>query len=67
MDVAYTGNPDIDFWTHMIPQHKGAVAMAKVALRHAKDPATKAMAQKIVDDQEKEIGEMEAWLKKNAR
>jgi uncharacterized protein (DUF305 family) len=67
MDVAYTGNPDVDFRTHMIPHHKGAVAMAKVALMHAKDPATKAMAQKIIDDQEKEVGEMEAWLKKNAK
>ena len=67
MDVAYTGNPDVDFRTHMIPHHKGAVAMAKVAVAHAKDPATKAMAQKIIDDQEKEIGEMEAWLKKNAK
>ena len=67
MDVAYTGNPDVDFRTHMIPHHKGAVAMAKVALKHAKDPATKAMAQKIIDDQEREVGEMEAWLKKNAK
>ncbi|WP_311274630.1 DUF305 domain-containing protein [Methylobacterium sp. WCS2018Hpa-22] len=67
MDVAYTGNPDVDFRTHMIPHHKGAVAMAKVALKHAKDPATKEMAQKIIDDQEKEVGEMEAWLKKNAK
>ncbi|MDP4021155.1 DUF305 domain-containing protein [Methylobacterium sp. NEAU 140] len=67
MDVPYTGNADVDFRTHMIPHHKGAVAMAKVALKHAKDPATKAMAQKIVDDQEKEISEMEAWLKKNGK
>ena len=67
MDVAYTGNPDVDFRTHMIPHHKGAVAMAKVAMKHAKDPATKQMAQKIIDDQEKEIAEMEAWLKKNAK
>lgn len=67
MDVPYTGNADVDFRTHMIPHHKGAVAMAKIALRHAKDPATKAMAQKIIDDQEKEISEMEAWLKKNAK
>jgi uncharacterized protein (DUF305 family) len=67
MDVAYTGNPDVDFRLHMMPHHKGAIDMAKVALKHAKDPATKQMAQKIIDDQEKEIGEMEAWLKKNAK
>lgn len=67
MHVPYTGNPDVDFRTHMIPHHQGAVEMAKVALKHAKDPETKRMAQKIIDDQEKEIAEMQDWLKKNGR
>lgn len=67
MHVPYVGDPDVDFRTHMIPHHRGAMAMAKVALKHAKDLATKQMAQKIIDEQEKEIGEMEAWLKKNAK
>jgi uncharacterized protein (DUF305 family) len=55
----------VDFRTHMIPHHQGAVDMAKVALKHAKDPATKKIAHKIVKDQEKEIGQMQAWLKKH--
>lgn len=67
MDVPYTGDPDVDFRTHMIPHHKGAVAMAKVALKYAKDPATKAMAQKIIDDQTTEISDMEAWLKQHGK
>ena len=67
MDVAYTGDTDVDFRTHMIPHHKGAMAMAEVALKHAKDPETKAMARKIIDDQKKEVADMEAWLKKNAK
>ena len=67
MHVPYTGNPDVDFRTHMIPHHQGAVEMAKVALKHAKDPDTKRMAQKIIDDQEKEIAEMQDWLKKNGK
>ena len=67
MDVPYTGDADVDFRTHMIPHHKGAVAMAKVALKHAKDPATKAMAQKIIDDQTTEIADMEAWLKRHGK
>ncbi|MGU3419726.1 CopM family metallochaperone [Methylobacterium sp. D54C] len=67
MDVPYTGDADVDFRRHMIPHHRGAVAMAKVALKHAKDPATKAMAQKIIDDQEKEISDMEAWLKRHGQ
>ena len=67
MHVPYTGNADVDFRTHMIPHHQGAIEMAKVALKHAKDPETKRMAQKIIDDQEKEIAEMQDWLKKNGK
>lgn len=67
MDIPYTGDPDVDFHAHMIPHHKGAVAMASVALKHAKDPATKAMAQRIIADQDTEISEMEAWLKRHGK
>lgn len=63
MNVTYTGDPDVDFRTHMIPHHQGAIDMAKVALEHAKDPDTKKMAQKIIDDQKKEIVKMQDWLK----
>jgi uncharacterized protein (DUF305 family) len=63
----YTGNPDMDFRTHMIPHHEGAIAMAKVALKYANDAETKRMAQKIIDDQEKEAADMQAWLKENGR
>ena len=55
---------DVDFRTHMIPHHEGAIAMAKVALKYANDAETKRMAQKIIDDQEKEVANMQAWLKK---
>ena len=61
----YTGNPDVDFRTHMIPHHEGAIAMAKVGLKYANDAETKRMAQEIIDDQEKEVADMQAWLKKN--
>ena len=33
MAIPYTGDPDIDFRTHMIPHHQGAMDMAWVALR----------------------------------
>jgi uncharacterized protein (DUF305 family) len=39
--------------------------MARVALEYANDPETKTMAQRIIDDQEKQVGDMQAWLKKN--
>jgi uncharacterized protein (DUF305 family) len=58
MAVPYTGNPDIDFRTKMIPHHQGAIDMARVALAHAKDETTKALAAQIIKDQEREIAEM---------
>ncbi len=67
MQVPYTGDADVDFRTHMIPHHQGAIDMARVALQHARDPQTKAMAQKIIDDQEREIAEMRDWLKQRGR
>ncbi len=67
MAVPYTGDPDVDLRTKMIPHHQGAIDMARVALRHAKDPETKRMAQKIIDDQEREIAEMRDWLKRHGK
>jgi uncharacterized protein (DUF305 family) len=64
-NAPYSGNPDVDFRTHMIPHHVGAIAMAKVALKYAKDAETKKMAQQIIDEQEKQVADMQAWLKQN--
>jgi uncharacterized protein (DUF305 family) len=65
MAVPYTGNADVDFRAKMIPHHQGAIDMAKVALAHAKDETTKALAAQIIKDQEREIAEMREWLSKN--
>src|SRR3954468_10360325 len=64
-DAPYSGNPDVDFRTHMIAHHEGAIAMAKVALKYAKDAETKKMAQQIIGQQEKQVADMQAWLKQN--
>lgn len=66
MAVPYTGNADVDFRAKMIPHHQGSIDMAKVALAHAKDETTKALAAQIIKDQEREIAEMREWLSKNA-
>jgi uncharacterized protein (DUF305 family) len=67
MHVPFTGDADVDFRARMIPHHQGAIDMARVAIQYAKDPETKKLAQKIIDDQEKEIAEMREWLKKRGK
>jgi hypothetical protein len=62
MGVAYTGDPDVDFRIQMIPHHQGAIDMARVALRHAKDPWTRQLAEGVIVEQQREIAEMQAWL-----
>ena len=67
MHVKFSGNADIDFVRGMIPHHQGAIDMAKVELAQGKDPELRTMAEKIISDQQKEMGQMEAWLKKNEK
>ena len=61
----YTGDPDRDFVTMMIPHHQGAIDMAKALLLYGKDPQMRRLAQEIITDQQSEIQLMQLWLKRH--
>ena len=64
MGMEMTGDASGDFVRMMIPHHQSAIDMAKVLLAEENaDPEIKAIAEKIVADQTKEIEQLQAWLK----
>jgi uncharacterized protein (DUF305 family) len=67
MDIAFTGNVDVDFVKGMIPHHQGAIDMAKIARAFGKDPQVRKLAEEIIKAQEGEIATMQEWLKKNVQ
>lgn len=55
-------------WTRkMIEHHRGAVTMSRVALAKASDADTKRMAQLTIDMQEKDIAELQGWLRRHGK
>ena len=66
MDMDHSGSVDKQFVQMMIPHHQGAIDMSKAYIRSgAHEEKLKTMANKIIADQQKEIGDLKAWLAKN--
>jgi len=54
---------DQHFIVMMIPHHQGAIAMAELALSRARRPEIKALAQRIITSQSREITQMRQWYR----
>ena len=61
MAEATGGTVDQAYIAKMMAHHRGAVAMADVALAQSQDPGILRMAQMVKDTQTAEIAEMQAW------
>lgn len=63
----HLGNADTQydqrFIDMMIPHHQGAVEMAQDAQQKAQHPEIKQLANKIINNQQKEIKQLQAWRK----
>lgn len=66
MQRIQTADPDVAYVRGEIAHHQGAIDMAKVRLMYGKDAQTKKWADDVIREQQREIGEMESWLKKIA-
>ena len=60
-----TGDTDRDFAALMKMHHQGAIDMAQQELKTGKDTKMRAMAQRIITAQQKEIKEFDQWLEKH--
>jgi uncharacterized protein (DUF305 family) len=63
MQGVQSNDPDVAFVKGMIPHHQGAIDVAKAVLQFGKDEQVKTWANQIIAAQEKEIAEMQEWLK----
>lgn len=66
MDGVMAEDPEVAFVLGMIPHHQGAIDMAKIVQQYGDDPQTIEWAAQIIEAQESEIAEMQAWLETNA-
>ena len=64
MSIAYTGDPDHDFASMMIPHHQGAIDMAKAELQFGRNPVLRRLAEGIIIEQQQEIALMRRELRR---
>jgi uncharacterized protein (DUF305 family) len=58
MGIRPSGDIDRDFVDMMVPHHRGAIDMARAALRYGHNEVLRRMAQEIIVTQQQEIAAM---------
>lgn len=57
-----TGDIDTDFVTAMRQHHQAGIHMAEMDLKGGNDPKARELAQRIIDEQQRDLKEIDAWL-----
>lgn len=60
-----TGDVDRDFALMMRRHHQVAIDMAKAELAQGRSDELKALAREIIDDQQRELVQLDQWLARN--
>ena len=60
-------NPDVAFARGMVPHHQAAIDMALVVLKYGKDEKMRKLALDVIREQNREIAEMNEWLRLNVK
>lgn len=64
-DTRLAGDPDRDFAALLLAHHEDLVFLARTQLEYGGDTRLREIAQKIVDDQQREIAEVKDWQVRN--
>ncbi|MBM6595376.1 copper-binding protein [Microvirga pudoricolor] len=64
-DMKLAGDPDKDFAALLIAHHEDLIFLARTQLEHGADEHLRQVAQKILDEQQKQISELKEWQVRN--
>ncbi|WP_246205229.1 copper-binding protein [Microvirga arsenatis] len=64
-DMKLAGDPDKDFAALLIAHHEDLIFLARTHLEHGADEKLRQVAQKILDEQQKQISELKEWQVRN--
>ncbi|WP_373371341.1 copper-binding protein [Microvirga sesbaniae] len=64
-DMKLAGDPDKDFAALLIAHHEDLIFLARTQLEHGADEQLRQVAQKLLDEQQKQINELKEWQVRN--
>jgi Cu/Ag efflux protein CusF len=64
-DMKLAGDPDKDFAVLLIAHHEDLIFLARTQLEHGADEQLRRIAQRIIDEQQKQISELKDWQVRN--